>query len=361
MGAAPVFETIVRVPGGEVAHRAYGAAAASGAVVVVEVENRSPVPLTVALVVRIAARGRVEFDGIRVARRRSAGARAVAPARARGRRGESTVAPTVTAGDAARSDRSNEPRSGRDHVALPGSAPHVPARRARRPAGVEPGPRRSTCATCPTPTPSRAVGTASSSAGCRSRCRRRSVTSSMPPAPISCSRRGASRRVVAALEDWGFDDEAATVGPVSVGARAPARPAAIARPTPWAAVRAADRRATRPVSCRRCARRSCASAGCDRAAPGFPAEWLGQSVTVDAVPLRAGTLSFAVRWHGARPALLWEAPPGVELRAPALDPGVVVERGGGGDAAGRAAAPLLPMGTQERSAGEPVDAPGQFS
>jgi hypothetical protein len=37
-------------------------------------------------------------------------------------------------------------------------------------------------------------------------------------------------------------------------------------------------------------------------------------------PTRHGPLSYAVRWHGARPALLWEAPPGVRLRAPGLDP-----------------------------------------
>jgi hypothetical protein len=37
-------------------------------------------------------------------------------------------------------------------------------------------------------------------------------------------------------------------------------------------------------------------------------------------PTRAGPVSFAVRWHGERPALLWTAPPGVRLRAPGLDP-----------------------------------------
>jgi len=27
-----------------------------------------------------------------------------------------------------------------------------------------------------------------------------------------------------------------------------------------------------------------------------------------------------VRWHGDRPALLWEAPPGARVTAPGLDP-----------------------------------------
>ena len=55
--------------------------------------------------------------------------------------------------------------------------------------------------------------------------------------------------------------------------------------------------------------------------PGFPPEWLGQSLTVDAVPFRSGTLSFAVRWHGARPAVLWEqSGMPVALSSPRLAP-----------------------------------------
>jgi hypothetical protein len=64
--------------------------------------------------------------------------------------------------------------------------------------------------------------------------------------------------------------------------------------------------------------------------PLVPPAWLGQSVDVHELPTAAGRLSFAVRWHGARPALLWEldahdtladdAPP-VVITAPGLDPG----------------------------------------
>ena len=47
-------------------------------------------------------------------------------------------------------------------------------------------------------------------------------------------------------------------------------------------------------------------------------------------PTHAGLLSYAVRWHGARPALLWELRPhaGVErvrLTAPGLDPSWTTE------------------------------------
>jgi hypothetical protein len=51
-----------------------------------------------------------------------------------------------------------------------------------------------------------------------------------------------------------------------------------------------------------------------------PPAWLGQGVEVHDAPTPAGALSYAVRWHGARPALLWDAPAGVVLRAPGLDP-----------------------------------------
>jgi hypothetical protein len=57
----------------------------------------------------------------------------------------------------------------------------------------------------------------------------------------------------------------------------------------------------------------------------LPDEWVGQSLAVHDAPTHHGRLSYAVRWHGERPALLWElqAHPGVErvtLTAPGLDP-----------------------------------------
>jgi hypothetical protein len=95
--------------------------------------------------------------------------------------------------------------------------------------------------------------------------------------------------------------------------------------------------------------------------PGFPPDWLGQSVTVDAVPLHAGPLSFAVRWHGPRPALLWDAPAGVELRIPALDPAWSSTESAGDVLLAAPPTSLLAMGAGDRSAGTPMAAPGQFS
>lgn len=55
---------------------------------------------------------------------------------------------------------------------------------------------------------------------------------------------------------------------------------------------------------------------------GMPVDWLGQSVDVYGVPTVPGSaVSFAIRWHGERPAVLWEqtgAP--VELCAPVVAP-----------------------------------------
>ena len=58
----------------------------------------------------------------------------------------------------------------------------------------------------------------------------------------------------------------------------------------------------------------------------LPTGWLGQPIEVHAAPTGAGRLSYAVRWHGERPALLWELerPAGtdpVRLTIPGLDGG----------------------------------------
>jgi hypothetical protein len=57
----------------------------------------------------------------------------------------------------------------------------------------------------------------------------------------------------------------------------------------------------------------------------LPPAWLGGGIEVHDAPTHHGLLSFAVRWHDERPALLWElkARPGAGpcvLRAPGLDP-----------------------------------------
>jgi hypothetical protein len=58
--------------------------------------------------------------------------------------------------------------------------------------------------------------------------------------------------------------------------------------------------------------------------PTVPEAWLGQGWEVHDLPTRHGLLSYAVRWHGDRPALLWQLDAThdrpVVVRAPGLDP-----------------------------------------
>lgn len=56
---------------------------------------------------------------------------------------------------------------------------------------------------------------------------------------------------------------------------------------------------------------------------GIPTAWLGQSIEAHGIPTGvSSSISLAVRWHGARPAVLWErAGAPVTLSAPATAPG----------------------------------------
>lgn len=61
--------------------------------------------------------------------------------------------------------------------------------------------------------------------------------------------------------------------------------------------------------------------------PQFPSAWRGGPVEVHRAHTLFGWVSFAIRWHGYRPALLWEVEPAsflgeqpVTLRCPGLDP-----------------------------------------
>jgi hypothetical protein len=118
----------------------------------------------------------------------------------------------------------------------------------------------------------------------------------------------------AALEDWGFDAEAAWAW----------------RGLSWRARRTATRRSGWPdpdAPGARLVRARAAlvgDAGPDlELLPAPPPEWLGHDLEVHAAPTRHGTVGFALRWHGPRPALLWEVAgsgPGLVVRAPGLDP-----------------------------------------
>ena len=126
--------------------------------------------------------------------------------------------------------------------------------------------------------------------------------------------------VVAALEDWGFDDEMRAAWPRLPGPR----------PSPVGQAHAARRRLGRSdaagagrwrgAAARRArVARSARPAPRSRCSRPWPESWRGQPVDVRGAPTKRGPVSFSVRWHGDRAALLWEAPPGTRVTAPALD------------------------------------------
>jgi hypothetical protein len=126
-----------------------------------------------------------------------------------------------------------------------------------------------------------------------------------------------SAAVAAALEDWGFDERAVWA---------------------WEGLSSRERRVARrraevlddPGPAGRLLRaRAGLARDLDRGVEllGDPPA-LGVDLEVHDAPTRHGLLSFALRWHGEHPALLWEltppagAPPrAVELTAPVLAPG----------------------------------------
>jgi hypothetical protein len=54
--------------------------------------------------------------------------------------------------------------------------------------------------------------------------------------------------------------------------------------------------------------------------PRLPQAWRGRNLALYGLPVPRGAVSFALRWHGERPALLWDVAGELELRAPGLDP-----------------------------------------
>jgi hypothetical protein len=149
----------------------------------------------------------------------------------------------------------------------------------------------------------------------------------------------------AALEDWGFDDEALRM---------------------WARLSIRDRRrAKRDRGDGVLAETRAALLRESRSelelVPGFRPAWLGQSLAVHDAPVRGGRCSFAIRWHGARPALLWDVPAGYTVRVPVLDPRWSSAEPAGEGLLAEPPSQLLSMGDRAALSGTRLDAPEQFS
>ncbi|MEO7556239.1 MAG: hypothetical protein ABIV94_06505 [Acidimicrobiales bacterium] len=367
---APVVETALRVPGGEVVHRVY-AARADAEVVVVEVENRSHVPVALALAVRpydLATTGTVKKVALAQHAIIVAGRHAIAlpkpPAFAAAATGDVDVADLVFAGTQQRPGSVGEVRDRRGlaSLAVVYPLPHTAVLRVAVAAGpVDVG-------RLP-PADHVARGwRAHSNTGTRvavpDERLQSAVSASLAALLLHADALAFDEPLVlGALERWGFDhvaeeiaqrrgfclpstggftvsEDALDLGHGGVLDQLAACVHAASPTWTWPAAGAHPARAAAKLLLLVRAALVAERAGGVDFWPEVDPSWLGQAVEVHDAPTSAGSLSCAVRWHGARPAVLWDGPGGVVLRAPALDP-----TWSSTDAAGEALlAPVEPAG-----------------
>jgi hypothetical protein len=328
--SAPVVRTAMRVPSGDAVTEVYGVPDAGGAVVVA-VTNESPAPVVVAFVVR-GARS-VALDGTAVVVDRRAGlVLPRAPSRWSVTRGGSTD--IEVCGGAAHEGPfpATRDRAGRLEAAFLLPLPHRATLRTALPAA--------TGAAAPVDV-ARVPSAGAVTRGWASHLRR-GMRVELPDDRVSAALRGARTQVLlasqqprpagpvlAALEDWGFDTEVA-----AAWRRAGSRDRRTARQRPPRPPRAHElevliERSTTPAAlsaiapelllCTRALLVWEAPDGSVVLLPELPDAWRGRDLDVEDAPTRAGVLSYSVRWHGERPALLWSAPPGIRVCAPGLD------------------------------------------
>lgn len=328
----PVLRTAVRIPRGDVVQYVYGVGGTGDAdpLVVVEIENDSPAPFVVAFVARHVQSISVDGSVARIDRR-PAVVMPRPPSRWSVTTGRSTEFEVL--GGAAREGPfpATRDRAARIEAALLHPVPH--RGRLRIALGVG----HSTCAVAdlpalPGPDDAARAWTAMLDRGMRVDVPdphvMRAVDAARSDALLAGGLRRPSGEVVAALEDWGFDSEAIAAWrrlPGRERRRARVRPG---RPARWDEVEALAGDGPGPALL--LALRGLLAYESPTDADGdptitlladLPVAWRGQPVEVRAAPTRRGPVSFAVRWHGARPAVLWDAPAGTRLVAPGLDPG----------------------------------------
>jgi hypothetical protein len=303
---APVIETVIAVPSGDVAHRAYAVPVGSGTTAVIELENRSALPVAVAFSRPDVTTGRPVAV---VAPGAPTGAAAAVPV---GHRSTVRVVVGVQPAPAA------VPPA--DQVARGWVAQTETGARYAVPDDVlverVVAARCDALLTVPDADP---VGRLLAIA--------ERVRLGEPPAPWvddvadraiavarAAGRCGAAWDDVAALEaatdvlrraeePRGAGDLDAMRTRLGAGGPAPGDAPAGIRVVSWLAGRL-----VRPTA-----------GGADLLA-GFDPEWAGQGLEVYGAPIGAATVGFAVRWHGGRPALLWDASVAMDLTCSGLDP-----------------------------------------
>jgi hypothetical protein len=319
----PVVQTSMRVPSGDAVQRVYGVPAGDvGEVAVVEVSNESPAPFVVALVVRGAAA--LDLDGATVYADGRSVLRTSRPPSRWAVSIDGSTEQTVTSGEA--SDGPFPHRQDRG-ARLVGAFLFPVAHRTALRAVVCLG-TQGIGATEPGVLPDGAAVAhgwqVQLDRGLRVELPDEPLQRAVETARVAAVLAGQAWRVdpevAAVLEDWGLDAEAAVAwGRLTGRSRRRLRRRDPVRAT-WSDVLA---RAAVPDAQLLAALRSLLvqdhEAGVTLLAD-WPREWIGQPIDVRDAPTRRGPVSCSVRWHGERPALLWEGPEGTTFTAPGLDP-----------------------------------------
>jgi hypothetical protein len=320
----PVVQTSMRVPGGDAVHRVYGAPVAdAGEVAVVEIANESPAPFVAALVVRGASAVDLGDETAFVDGRSAL--RTPRPPSRWALAADGSTEEIVTSGAA--SDAPFAAR--RDRAARLVAAFLYPvAHRTTLRAAVAIG-TRGLGATEPAALPDAAAVArgwiAQLDRGMRVTLPDDALQTAVDAARAATVLAGQAWKVVpevvAVLEDWGLDPEAAT-GWSRLTGRERRR---LGRRTPpasggWTEVRArvADTGPALLAALRGVVVRE--SDDTVELLGDWPSDWIGLPIDVRDAPIRRGPVSYSVRWHGDRPALLWEVPDGVRVTTPGLDP-----------------------------------------
>ena len=345
---APVVETAMRVPGGDIVATAWAAQASAAEVVVVDVANATPVPVALALAVRpydgegmttvrsvaLAEGGRVDVDGRAALQLPRAPARAVLSAFAEGdpvtavvdgRAEAATAGARVRCPDGLASAAFVVPlthgTSVRVVLAMEPGAPLPPPSSLPPADAVARGWRLHADASPRLVLPDDALGAAVRASRC-------SVLLAPPPAAPDGHWPGLSPATAlrqAAAEVEAGDERALERlhWALEVASPTAAWPAAV-HPRLGTGCGGAGHDLVAAAELLRLVRRLLVSEeeGGLVLCPVLPEGWRGQGLEVHDLATPSGSLSFAVRWHGPRPALLWEVEGDgpLSLRAPGLDP-----------------------------------------
>ncbi len=323
LDAMPVVQTSLRVPGGDAVQLVYGAPATdSGAVAEVEVANESPAPFVLALVVNGASA--VDLAGATVFVDGRPGLRTIRPPSRWAMTADGSTRDVVTNGAA--SDAPFAARRDRGAGLVAAFLYPVAHRTAAR-AAVALGARglgAVDVAGLPGADDVARGWRAQLDRGMRVELPEPALQVVHDTARAALLLEGQAWRVdplaVATLEDWGFDAETADAWTRLTGRQRRHLTRRVPPRTSWADVRG---RAGRDDVAFLAALRNVLVREHDGSVvliDEWPAEGRGQAFDVRDAPTRSGPVSFSVRWHGDRPALLWDAPGGLRLCAPGLDP-----------------------------------------